>query len=318
MKILKEKKSRRIGIRAKWFKAVLDNDKLHSVLLAVNFRCARPEFQIDNILLTFYFFIFTDIIKWKKYGVTMAENIDRIKKRGKLLIGVAGDVPGKSYWDPKTNRVEGFEADLGRLVAKELLGSEDRAEYVKVLGNDRVNSLKERRVDLVISLFTITKERAAQVDFSDPYFIDKESLLVLKDGPIKQLSDLNGKKVAVVEKSATLLSLQEDFPEGEIVEVKSKTDGIKAINEHQVEALANTTVNLSLMWQSLPDKDRYTLIGTGDRFPPKEYAVGVKKNCPDLLEFVNKALSKFKNQGILNELQKKHGWIQSQRLKKSA
>lgn len=249
----------------------------------------------------------------------MAINIERIKKKGKLLIGVVpGDVPGMCFWNPKTNRVEGLEADLARLITKELLGNENHTEFVNVLGNERVNSLKENRVDLVISLFTITKERAAQVDFSDPYFIDKISLLVLKDGLIKKLSDLKGKKIAVVETSVILRSLQKNFIEGEVIEVKNKTEGIKAINEHKVEALANTIVNLTLMLNTLQDKDRYTLLETGDRFAPKEYAAGIKKNCPDLVAFVNKALSKFKNQGILNELLKKHGWIQPQTLKKSA
>ncbi|MFI5334168.1 MAG: transporter substrate-binding domain-containing protein [Chlamydiales bacterium] len=240
----------------------------------------------------------------------MTTNIERIKKRGKLLIGVvAGDVPGICFRNPKTNRVEGFEADLARLIAKELLGSENHAEFVEVLAHERVNSLKESREDLVISLFTITQERAAQVDFSDPYFIDEVSLLVLKGGPIKQQSDLKGEKIAVVETSVILPSLQEGFTEGQIVKVKSKADGIQAINEHRVDALANTIVNLSLMLNSLPDKERYTILGTAGRFPAKEYAVGIKKKSPDLVEFVNKALSKFKTQGMMNSLLKKHGWI---------
>lgn len=238
----------------------------------------------------------------------MSGTIDHIKARRKLRVGIAADVPGKSFLNPKTNRYEGFETDLARMIAKEMFGDENTVEFVKVLGPERVNSLKEDRVDLVISLFTITHERLREVDFSKPYMIDKEVLITLKNGPTKRLADIKGKKVAIVENSATLLSFRENFPEAEIVSVKNKTEGMQAIRDKKVAAMANTFVNLSLMKPTLPDADQFALIDTGNQFTPKEYAVGVKKGRSDLVNYINKCIDKFEADGSLKKLLIKHGW----------
>ncbi len=238
----------------------------------------------------------------------MTNSIDLIKRRGKLRVGVAADLPGKSYLNPQTNQMEGFEVDLARMITKEIFGNEDNVEFIKVLGKERQNSIVQDRVDLVISLFTITRERLEHVAFSKPYYIDTEALLVLKEGPIKSLSDLKGKKVAVIENSATLTSLEEEFPEAEAVPVKSKSDAIQDIREHRVAALINTYVNLSLMLPTLKDAASFSLLDTGDQFPIKEYAVGIKKDRQDLVKFVSDAISKFEANGTLKKKLKEHGW----------
>ncbi len=45
--------------------------------------------------------------------------------------------------------MEGFEADLARLITGELLGNKGRVEFIKILSFERVFALKENRVDLV-------------------------------------------------------------------------------------------------------------------------------------------------------------------------
>jgi putative glutamine transport system substrate-binding protein len=221
---------------------------------------------------------------------------------------VAGYLPGRSYLNPQTNKMEGFEPDLGRLIAKEIFGDENKIEFKKFLGEARVTAIIADEVDLVISQLTITKERLKKISFSNPYFIDKEALLVFKEGPIKCLSDLQGGKVAAVESSATLVSFQEHFPEVGIVIGKSMLDGIEDLKEHRVVAVINTHINLSLLIRILSNKDQFELLNIGDQFPVKEYGIGMKKDSLDLVRFINTALSKFETNGSLKKKLKEYRW----------
>jgi glutamine transport system substrate-binding protein len=91
-------------------------------------------------------------------------------------------------------KVVGFDVDFINAVAK-AAGYTANVEHV---GWDPVfTELKEKTADLGISAITITDERKQTYDFSIPYFLSKNEILVPKDSDIKSAQDLKGKKVAV-------------------------------------------------------------------------------------------------------------------------
>ncbi len=237
----------------------------------------------------------------------MTSCIDRIKNRGKLRIAVSVDYqPGKIYWTPQTNILEGFEADLGRLFAEELLGNGNQIEFIKVMFSERVNCLVERQVDLVISIFKIMKERLDQILFSKPYFIDKLSLLTIKEGSIKHLSDLKRKKVAIADKTFIFENFKKDFPEAEIVLAQDIPEGIRSLESSSVEAFAclyTTAMTVKTNWSG---GGQFAILDTGNQFSAKDYAVGINKDCRDLYDFINTCLHKFEAKAILQDLLKKH------------
>lgn len=233
--------------------------------------------------------------------------LDQIKQRGRLAVSFIGTLPGHSYWNPETNQAEGVEADLGRLLAKELFGNEDQVEFVKASGGERIDLLYKDRVDL-IPLLTITEERLKKVDFSKPYFVDEDELLVLKNGPIKKLADLKGKKIAIVEDRPFVQHVQKYFSEAEIVIVKTKTEGVEALNNHHADAFINTHVILALIKSHRKDGNTFTIIGTDNVFPATQYHIAVKKGASDVLAFINTSLSKLEANSDLNKIFKKNGW----------
>lgn len=239
----------------------------------------------------------------------MAACLDRIKNAGKIRIGVVLDVPGRSYLNPTTNKMEGFEPDLGRLIAKELFDDENMIEFVKVDGRQKVTFIVEDRVDISISMVSVIKERLELIDFSVPYFIDRAALLVLKNGPIKSLADLKGKKIAIVAKGGTGVRFQEEFPDGIVVSVKNSTETIELLKNHRVDAAAYVSVHAKFFLRTLEDADQFSLLTTGDYFSPQPFAIGIKKGCTDVVDFINSVLSKLKANGTLDALLKKHGWI---------
>src|SRR5262245_47021278 len=77
-----------------------------------------------------------------------------IQDRGKLVVGVKADVPTFGYLNPRNNQYEGFDVDLGKAIAREILGSESAVEFREAKSADRIPFLNAGQVDLVLSTMT--------------------------------------------------------------------------------------------------------------------------------------------------------------------
>lgn len=106
--------------------------------------------------------------------------MDQFQSRGRLIAGVSFDIPGMGYKNPRMGAIEGFEADLARAIAEKLLGASDRVDFVQVKDEERIRALQDSLVDMVVSQLTITSDRAEQVDFTVPYYVTREAILVPK------------------------------------------------------------------------------------------------------------------------------------------
>src|SRR5262245_19265292 len=103
----------------------------------------------------------------------VAQTVDEIIKRGKVIVGVNTTTPIFGLMG-KDGEPEGYDPDVARLLGK-YLGVP--VEFVSVTGANRIPFLLSGRVDLVIALFGITPERALQVSFSMPYASEAATLV---------------------------------------------------------------------------------------------------------------------------------------------
>ena len=58
--------------------------------------------------------------------------LDGIKKNGVIAVGVKDDVPNFGLLNKQTNQIEGLEIDIAKLLAKEILGDENKIKLVPV------------------------------------------------------------------------------------------------------------------------------------------------------------------------------------------
>lgn len=92
------------------------------------------------------------------------------------------------------DKIVGFDIDFLKAVAKEA-GYELKIEHV---GWDPIFvEIKSKRADIAISSITINDDRKQTYDFSLPYFLSTNKILVREDSEIKSAGDLKGKIVAV-------------------------------------------------------------------------------------------------------------------------
>ncbi len=123
-----------------------------------------------------------------------------IKNRDQITIGVKTDYTPYGFIDKNGNNA-GLEIDIARYLTKEILGSEDKVEFVSVVASNRIELLKQGKIDLVIATMTITPERQQQINFSEPYYSAGTGLLARKDSGISTWEDLKGKKVCGIQGS---------------------------------------------------------------------------------------------------------------------
>lgn len=108
------------------------------------------------------------------------DTLDKIQQRGKLVVGVKFDTKPFGYLDERGQLV-GFDIDLAKYIAKSILGDEDKVEFKQVTPSNRILALNSDKVDMVIATMTITPQRRAIVDFSQPYYVMRADSLWIKN-----------------------------------------------------------------------------------------------------------------------------------------
>ena len=114
-----------------------------------------------------------------------------------LRVGSETVYPPFEFLDSASGKYVGFDIDLINAIGKK--AGFDVQIYSMGL-DGLVPALVSGSIDVALSALTITPERAAKVDFSDPYYKSGLSIMTHKDNvdKIKGAKDLEGKKVVVV------------------------------------------------------------------------------------------------------------------------
>ena len=117
---------------------------------------------------------------------------DEIKAKGEVRIGVFSDKPPFGYVDSK-GEPQGFDVEIGRYIAKDLLGDANKAKFVLVEAANRVEYLRAGKVDIILANFTVTPERAKAVDYAKPYMKVALGVVSPDKAVIKTLDELKDK-----------------------------------------------------------------------------------------------------------------------------
>jgi polar amino acid transport system substrate-binding protein len=115
--------------------------------------------------------------------------LDEVLARGKVIVGVTSEAPPFGFIDDKGELV-GFDIDVAKLVAKAIFNDETKIELIKQGFAARWPNVQNGSIDFGIMVTTVYADRALRVGFTRPY-IDSGIVLVVKDGSIKTVADLN-------------------------------------------------------------------------------------------------------------------------------
>lgn len=185
---------------------------------------------------------------------------------------------------------DGYDVDIAKAMAADL-GVE--LEVIDTTSANRISNLQTDKVDLVICNFTRTGERATQVDFTEPYVVASQALLVNKDSGIEAIGDIAGKTVAAVKGSTNTDVLNALGIDADTQDFDSSAAAILAVQQGKADAMIEDTNFLAYQAKLDP-----TLRVTKDQLVPLEYnAMGVKQGDQVWLNWVNQFLFRYNASG---------------------
>lgn len=218
-----------------------------------------------------------------------------IQERDVVTIGVFSDKHPFGFVNKKGEN-DGFDVYLARKIAKSLLGDESKVKFELVDAASRVEFLKSGKVDIVLANFTKTPKRAAVVDFATPYM--KVSLgVVSKYGAVKDVADLQGKKLIVNKGTTADLYFTKNHPEIELLKFNQNTEAFLALKDGRADALAHDNLLLFAWVKENPD----FAVAIGKLGDEDVIAPAVKKGDKELLEWLNQEITKFNENGVMEE-----------------
>ena len=97
--------------------------------------------------------------------------------------------------NPFTGKIEGFDIDMVKAMAKAILGDENAYELRVITAAQRIPSLQNGSVDMVARNMTITCDRWTQIGFSTEYYRAGQKILVRRGSKATTLADLAGQRV---------------------------------------------------------------------------------------------------------------------------
>lgn len=228
------------------------------------------------------------------YAMTQATSlpaaVQKIKDRGKLIWGVKFDQPLMGLRNPINGQIEGFDAEMGRLIALRIFGSDDPShlQFVETISANREQYLNSGKIDMLAATYTINDARKKIVDFAGPHYVAGQDIMTKKnDTSINGLSDLAGKKVCVAVGSNSLTNLQKLNPKANVsAPLKTYSACAQAVRNGTYEAVSTDNVILLGYLNKSPDAFRVV----GKPFTTEPYGIAFAHGSPELRSFVNEAL----------------------------
>jgi ABC-type amino acid transport substrate-binding protein len=218
----------------------------------------------------------------------------KIQERGEITIGVKFDVPPFGFKNPQTDEVEGFDVDMGRIIAEEL-GVE--ANFVEAISDNRIPFLQQGEVDLILSTMTINQERDLEIEFSEPYYIARGRILVPGDSDIQGLEDLAGKRVCTALGSTYEETIREEAPDADLRLVDTYSECLELLQNGAIDAISTDDVILTGM---IIQDD--TLKMVGDELTVEPYGAGIKEGEKEFQQFVSDTFAAAEEDGRWEDL----------------
>ncbi len=196
----------------------------------------------------------------------------------------------------------GSDVDAARLLAKDL---GVQLEIVNTTNSARIPNLMSNKADLVISSLSITPERAKAVDFSIPYGAIQAAVGAPKNMALKSMADLAGKSVAVTRGGPQDKLVSERAPQAKVVRFDDEAASITAAASGQADIVAITPPIIAAIAKRAPARDFEV------KFVIESYSLGMamRKNQPELMQWVNGWIRTNLANGKLNEIHLKYAGV---------
>ncbi|MHC6225172.1 ABC transporter substrate-binding protein [Pseudomonas sp. X10] len=233
--------------------------------------------------------------------LAQADQLSDVMSRQSLSCGVYADVPPFSAPDPKTRELVGMDVDLCTALAKHM----GVALELKPLSVEaRIPEVKMGRVDVIFANLAYTKSRADQIQFSDPYYIAKETLVVRAANADQPKAFFKGKRISSTKGSTSEQSIR--LAEATPVTFQDTGSAYMALQQNKVIGLVtNTMTAIKLVGQAQASGVELAIAKEPMALEP--VGAGMRKGEPAFLAKVNEVLYAMEAAGEIDAIWER--WI---------
>lgn len=218
--------------------------------------------------------------------------LDEIKSSGKITIGVFSDKAPFGYVD-ENGAYQGYDVYFAERIGKDL-GVE--VEYVSLDPASRVEFVQTGKVDVVLANFTVTDERAEQVDFALPYMKVALGVVSPDSAIINDVSELDGKTLIVCKGTTAETYFEANHPEVTLQKYDQYADAYNALLDGRGDAFSTDNTEV-LAWALSNPGFTVGIDSLGDI---DTIAPAVQKGNSTLLEWLNQEIETLGNENFFH------------------
>ena len=239
-------------------------------------------------------------------NVSPAPVLDRIAKKGELVLGTAASMPPLNM-TTKEGEIIGFEIDIAGYMAEEM-GVKLKIESIPF--PELLPALESGKVDMVLSGMTITGKRNLNVAFVGPYFTTGKAFLtkIKTIAAATEASEINSPDTTLValKGSTSQVFVENYIPLAKLVLTSSYDEAVDMVLKDEVHAMVADYPICAVSVMRHPDEGLLAV------FTPLTYeaiGVAVPAGDPLLVNWVENFLRNLEGSGVLDAL--RISWLKS-------
>ena len=206
--------------------------------------------------------------------------VDEIKESGTINIGVFSDKSPFGYVD-ENGEYQGYDVYFGNRIGEDL---GVKINYVSTEAANRIEYLQTGKVDIILANFTVTEERAQEVDFALPYMNVALGVVSPDSAVISSLDEIGADdEVIVISGTTAETYLEKNYPNIKLQKYDAYAEAKTAFENGNGAAWANDNTEVIAFAIENPG---YTVgipsLGSADTIAP-----AVTKGNESLLNWLN-------------------------------
>ncbi|MFO1316771.1 MAG: amino acid ABC transporter substrate-binding protein [Burkholderiales bacterium] len=227
---------------------------------------------------------------------TAPNTLGKIKAAKAINVAFSGDSLPFSFVGAD-NQPAGYSIDICKRVIAQIgraVGEPNlKVNWMPGSVTERLQMVASGRADLECANTTQTLARLASVDFSNLIFVDGGGFLVTVASPINGLTDLGGKKIAVLAGTTTETRLRDTLKRrlvnAEVVTIGNANEGVAMLESGSVDAYAGDKIKLVGLAAQAKDPKKLAMLAEDLSIEP--YALALPRSDSALRLEVNRALT---------------------------
>ena len=230
-----------------------------------------------------------DINVWKK------STLNEIIQKGELRVGLE---PGYMPFEmkDKKGRLIGYDVDIAKAMAK-AMGV--KIKFIPTAFDGIIAGLITNKFDVIISGMSTTQKRNLKVNFSDPYIVVGQTVLLNKnlEKEIKNAKALDNEKYTIVAKLGQTgeIVARKFFKKANVITFDTEGQAVSEVLNGRAAAFVNDKPFNTVFMDS---KGKEKLIHLDKSLTYEPLAFAVRKGDPDLLNWLNNFLRQIKEDKV--------------------